>query len=507
MITIKEALLLPALGLAFAVVGKCAQAAPAETAQDALEAKPLCDPAWIDGTVTFGSLPVGEQTVSLHFQNKSNTTCRLHGQAGPSFGVDGHSMYVANCWLCDQNNIPSRFVDAPGSQIILAPGERATLDLHWASTGASCQWADDVDFFFMQWQKPTGYLFVPSNWPMHICSSVKSAGYHAEPDSPSVGGMRDSPLRVSVTPKVIYSDERATLHVELAAQPATVVSSAGCASLYSVRQGPSIGTRFEPLPTTSFSSRPSYTPEQIREDKERAWPSWRKDRLRRCDILGRETNADAHLSAADLANLTHIEWHAVSEPDEHPIFLTATTHFNVLDVDTLPPNWGDPVEGIRAGLSIDRVSFKLGEPVPLRLRWENVNAAVPLAQGECMEPEPTLEIQDSQHNVVKTIPMFSMCMSHGWGPFTIPKGKPQRTFIELATAHSAGQYAISDVRGELPGPGVYYLASVWSPLVLDPPDAEAGIAPRIGSSGRFGKVYATARSQPVRVEVAPGNNP
>ena len=66
------------------------------------------------------------------------------------------------------------------------------------------------------------------------------------------------------------------------------------------------------------------------------------------------------------------------------------------DVDTLAPNWGQPVEGIRAGLSIDRASFSLGERVRLHLPLENVNAAMPIAQGECKEPEPALEIQDVQ---------------------------------------------------------------------------------------------------------------
>jgi len=59
---------------------------------------------------------------------------------------------------------------------------------------------------------------------------------------------------------------------------------------------------------------------------------------------------------------------------------------------------------------------------------------MPLAEGERKEPEPALEIQDSQHNVVRTIPIEPMCMSHGWGPFTIAKGKAQRTFVELTTA-------------------------------------------------------------------------
>lgn len=131
---------------------------------------------------------------------------------------------------------------------------------------------------------------------------------------------------------------------------------------------------------------------------------------------------------------------------------------------------------------------------------------MPLAQGECKEPEPALEIQDSKHKVVQTIPIEPLCSGHGWGPFTIQKGKAQRTFIELAIGHPITP-RFNDVTVDLPGPGVYYVLSVWSPRVLDAPEADTDKTPRIFNSGRFGKVYATARSLPVRVEVVPGNNP
>jgi hypothetical protein len=87
------------------------------------------------------------------------------------------------------------------------------IDLHWASTGASCQWSDWVDLYF-QWAKQAVYL-IPSNWSMHICSAVKSAGYRAEANPPSIGEVKGGVLHAFVIPKVIYSDEQATLHAEL----------------------------------------------------------------------------------------------------------------------------------------------------------------------------------------------------------------------------------------------------------------------------------------------------
>jgi hypothetical protein len=247
---------------------------------------PFCDPDLIDGTFTFANLPVGEQTVSLHFLNKSDAACRLHGESGPTFAVDSHSMNVGMCWLCDRTNSVSYAPERQAAnQILLAPRGRALLDLHWASSGESCQWADWVTFNFW-WATQTGYLFIPAEWPMHICSIVNSIGYRAETNSPFAAEGKGGVLRVSLMETAIYSDERAMLHAELTGATTSVAGPVGCASLYSVRQGPSSLTRLDPLPTMGSFKRPSYTPEQAKEDLERVWPSSKKDLLRRCDIPG-----------------------------------------------------------------------------------------------------------------------------------------------------------------------------------------------------------------------------
>jgi hypothetical protein len=483
---------------------------PASQSEHEREQAPLCDPDSIDTTFTFENLPDGEQKVSLHFQNKSSAACRLHGQPSPSFAVDSHSMFVDSCWLCDRDHYPSLAPERdPGNEILLAPGKRAALDLLWDSTGPACQWADWV-VFYVRWATPDryyGYIFSPSEWPMRICSWVRSAGYWPEADSSPDGPFSDALLHVSVLQTPIYNDEWATLHVELSGQTASAAQRADCASLYTVRQGPSTDacTRLDPLRTIGSSFRPSYTPEQIKEDKEREWPSWKRDHLRTCDIPGGQTTTDADIRAADLEDVTHVEWRTASSPGENPVFVKADTHFNVLNVDTLAPNWGDPVEGIRAGLSIDKTRFSMGERVPLHLRWENVNAVAPLAQGECKEPQPALEIQDSKHNVMQTIPFMRPCSGHGWGPFVIPKGQAQRDFIELKTQSSSAPIFHMSY-GTLPGPGVYYLVSVWTPHVLELTDPHSDKAPLMGA-GQIGKVYATARSSPVRVEITPQDHP
>src|ERR1700680_462752 len=147
-------LCLLALSLGVSTVATChaqtlaAMHAPQGVAHEAGQA-PLCDPDLIDGTFTFSNLPAGEQTVSLHFQNKGGAACRLHGESGPTFAADMHGVSVEMCWLCDQTNTVSYAPERQaGNEILLAPGGRAALDVHWTSSGESCPWADWVTFYF-----------------------------------------------------------------------------------------------------------------------------------------------------------------------------------------------------------------------------------------------------------------------------------------------------------------------------------------------------------------------
>ena len=485
------------------------------SSETANEPAPLCDSAAIDSTFSFRDQPAGEQTISLHFLNTGNTACRLKEPPNPSFAVDGHSMYVGSCPFCgrDGKSMPM-WSQRPENQVVLAPGGTAAIDVNWSSSGESCQWADWASIFFnwsdgSDFRKFTDFLFIPSGWPLHICSPVRSFGYRSEADSPTSGGQKAPAILASLPQKMVYNDERVTLHVVLA-KPANseaprIPFKTSCASLYTVRHTDPSGTRLDPLRTVNSFQVDSYTPEQIREDKERTWPSWKKDFQRECDIPAGTLSADAQIEARDLATVTHIEWRTAPIPGKDPVLFTAGTHFTVLDVDTLAPNWGETVQGIRAGLSVDRQKFSVGERVPLHLRWENVNATASLGQGECGEPLPDLEIQDSKHQALKTLPTYQMCMGHGWGPFAIGNGTAQHQFRELTTASLPSPPGVTSIPPIFPGPGVYYLVSVWSPRVLDTPDTpSSSVGP---GNGQLGKVYGTARSLPVRIEVVSGSDP
>jgi hypothetical protein len=101
---------------------------------------------------------------------------------------------------------------------------------------------------------------------------------------------------------------------------------------------------------------------------------------------------------------------------------------------------------------------------------------------------PTIEIQDAQHHLLQTVDGSLGCMGHGWGPFTLDHGDPKRSFLDLRTPLK---------------PGVYFLVSAWSPLVLedapDPNPSPRGPGPR----RRLGDIYGIAHSRAVRVEIVP----
>ena len=91
-------------------------------------------------------------------------------------------------------------------------------------------------------------------------------------------------------------------------------------------------------------------------------------------------------------------------------------------------------------------------------------------------------------------------MGHGWGPFGIPKGSAQKEFRELSTTSSPSPDIETAPLFNLL-PGVYYLVTVWSPLVLDTSDAAKN--KMLMGAGQLRGVYATARSLPVRIEIMP----
>jgi hypothetical protein len=87
--------------------------------------------------------------------------------------------------------------------------------------------------------------------------------------------------------------------------------------------------------------------------------------------------------------------------------------------------------------------------------------------------------QDFRHRPLESKPFH-------FDGISVEQSHAHRIFSELSTAPSLLPPGVTPIPADLPGPAMYYLASVWSPDALDPPDTNADKTPGTNQWGRFG---------------------
>ena len=485
--------------------------APANTA-------PLCKPANIDTTFSFAEAPSGQQTIGIHLHNLASQPCRLRGEISPGFAVDGHGAIVKTCWLCALDGNPDAEAILRNNNFNLPGDGDAQVTYRWSSVGDTCQKADWLTMG-VEWDGRAAFLFLNRHWKPQICSTVQISGYESgTADATRLKSSHETALRVTPPPGQIYADEWVQLTLELKSPHNGVAPTRGCPELYAVYNNDSGSTRFEAVLPDGFDRLVLHAtdkPELSVSSPFDELPKQFEGYMRLCEVNGKQTTTTVTLPASlkapihtvpqpNLETLRHIVWRAENSSTHEPMFLTADVRFEVLDPDTLPQNWGPQVEGIGAGLSVDKTSFSFGETIPLHIRWENFSASKKLAVGECELP-PQVEIQDASHHVLGTFTAYDFgCMGHGWGPLSVEPGKPHRTFANLS--YSEMGYFISSDATPITEPGVYYLSAIWSPSTLVEKTDE--LAPVAGPESGYavGERYTTAHSLPVRIELLPKKN-
>ncbi|WP_353064941.1 hypothetical protein RBB77_04180 [Tunturibacter psychrotolerans] len=479
---------------------------------------PLCKPADIDATFSFADAPAGEQTIVIHLHNVTSQPCRLRGELAPSFAVDGHGATIETCWLCARDGRPDAEAIRRNNDFVI-PGDGYTqVAYRWSSVGDKCQKVDWATIG-VEWDGRANLLFQNMHWKPHVCSIMQISGYKSDviaATRPTTSA--ETTLKVTPPPVPIYADEFIQLNLELRSSQNVVGPTGRCPELYAVYENGSGATRFEAILPDGYGTlvlNATDEPNLFISGYSDELPAQFKGYMRLCETAGKRTTTTVTLPAsleapihvvpqANLNSVRHIVWRAENSSTHEPVFVTADVHFDILDPDTLPQNWGPQVEGIGAGLSVDKTTFTLGETIPLHLRWENFSASKKLGVGECGGPQPRVEIQDALHRVLGTLIDYDMgCMGHGWGPFSVELGKQHSNFASLR--YSKMGYFISSDAKPITEPGVYYLLAVWSPPTLEErTDQTESQFP--GAKYTFGERYATARSLPVRIDILPGKN-
>jgi hypothetical protein len=480
---------------------------------------PLCKPANVDAKFFFADVPTGQQSIVIHLHNLTPQLCRLRGELAPGFAVDGHGAVVKTCWLCTIDGSPDAEAIRRNDSFILPGDGDAQVAYRWSSVGDTCQ---KVDWATMgaEWDGRANFLFQNMHWKPHVCSTMQISGYQSEATATarSTSGA-ETALKVTLPTVPIYADEFEDLTLELRSSNNVVGPTGRCPELYAVYSDVSGSTRFEAILPDGYGAlvrKATDEPNLFISGYSDELPSQFNGYMRVCETAGKRTTTTVTLPASlkapihvfpqpNLDSVRHIVWRAENYDTHEPVFVTADVHFDVLDPDTLPENWGPQVEGIGAGLSVDKTTFTFGETIRLHTRWENFSANKKLAVDECGQPQPQVEIQDASHHVLGTFTDYDLgCMGHGWGPFSVDPGKQHRNFASLR--YSKRGYFISSDATPITEPGVYYLVAVWSPSTLVERTDETGLIANPGAKYAVGERYATARSLPIRIEILPSTN-
>lgn len=481
---------------------------------------PLCKPANIDATFSFADAPAGQQTIGIHLHNLTPQPCRLRGELAPHFAVDGHKAVVRTCWLCTPDGGPDAEAIRRNDEFVLPGDGDAQVNYRWSSVGDTCQ---KVDWATMgvEWDGRASFLFQNMHWKPHVCSTMQLSGY----ESGAIATTRptssaETALKVTLPPVPIYADELTKLTLELRSPHDVVAPTGRCPELYAVYKDGSGLTRFEAILPDGYGAlvlKKTDEPNLFISGYADELPVEFKGYMRLCEVAGKRTTTTVTLPASlkapihffpqpNMDSVRHIVWRAENSSTHEPVFVTADTHFNILDPDTLPQNWGPQVDGIGVGLSVDKTTFTFGETIPLHVRWENFTASKKLAVGECGDPQPQVEIQDASHRVLGMLStdFMEFCNSHGWGPFSIEPGRQHRNFASLR--YTKMGYTTSGEKAPITEPGIYYLTAVWSPPTLVAKTGETELEPVPSATYVFGERYATARSLPIRIEILPSMN-
>jgi hypothetical protein len=108
------------------------------------------------------------------------------------------------------------------------------------------------------------------------------------------------------------------------------------------------------------------------------WP-WRGKWLGPADEfpIEVEPNGVSGLDAAGKRTVVVSELAGTAPDGELRLVSSNAITLNVVDPATIQRNWGRTVEGMRADLTLDKLTYPLGEDIPLHLAFEDVSAAGP----------------------------------------------------------------------------------------------------------------------------------
>jgi len=161
-------------------------------------------------------------------------------------------------------------------------------------------------------------------------------------------------------------------------------------------------------------------------------------------------------------------------------------------------NWGQIEKGIRVDFTVDKLTYSVGEDVPLHIAVENVSGNSRI-YGEPFRPRPAFG-DDGSSGIKVTVqdddgpltPRDSWGIGTSGGPSICPAPYPPGKPVQMEkTLHQVGLLPST--------PGTYKITVTWSPYTTDLVTCEG--APRFDPTVPPEKPYVSVRSNPVFVQI------
>ncbi|HEY6944870.1 MAG TPA: hypothetical protein VI431_06995 [Candidatus Acidoferrum sp.] len=440
--------------VALLCLAACIPPAKAQTPEVMIRATghmvPVCKLADLDSNVSFFNADT-YFAVAFDLQNISQSPCVPQPSVSfPQFDLEQvqETKPFGLCTDCEDRLPNGQYrVHDP---VVLNPGDIAHQTYQWKTVAPP----DTVKCLRVRALFAPVLVVAPTLFKQ-VCSEIAVsrtyAGAFVPPD------LKDKPhldeeqigevFALSSSKPRYYQDEMFTLHVALA-NPAFEPLSGDdeCPTLFLREKSPDGSTRFDEVPPSGFKTCKSFS---WGANRNADWQS------------GFEVDSGVRSSWGGIGEHSFELFQPVSSSLQGRIRFHGSNKFTVQidDPAVIARKWDGKEKGVGVDVTLDKLSYRLGENVPLHIAIENFDASVPIyATDPLWDPYEAIgiEVRDARGRLLQESERFSTAAiwtGHGRGPTPFLPGKLVTIERTLAS------------QGWLPNrPGVYSVVVTWRPL-------------------------------------------
>jgi hypothetical protein len=313
----------------------------------------VCLPNDLAPALHFYRTPDKMAIVALDYTNTSDSACKLK------------PVWVKN------------HVTQDSRTVVINPGETVHTSYRWSAQNDSVAENCQSSSSFVAYQpSPEVSILSPTLVPQppRPCTGSMEDEYQPGPFVPdwTTAKVKSAPMPQSpvlIAPKTTY-DEGEIIELRLLTG-APAEPSEKCPVLFeSIRDDQGYRLR-------EFNMGAASTPNGCKPYN--PWP-WRGKWLGPADEfpIEVEPNGVSGLDATGKRTVVVSELAGTAPDGELRLVSSNAVTLNVVDPATIQRNWGETVEGMRADLTLDKLSYPLGEDISLHLGFEDVSAAGPV---------------------------------------------------------------------------------------------------------------------------------